>query len=151
MQNVDFEELKQNAESLPWDSDRETLSQSLVKWLREEVEYYNWVGIYWVEKGELVLGPWDGPEATEHVRIPADKGICGLSAQDGNSIIVPDVRVDPRYIACFLNTKAEIVVPVMRGDETIGVIDVDSDTFAAFRDGDQKFLEWLGQRIGNLD
>lgn len=148
MATVDFNLLKENIEELPWSGNQEDLVTSLITWLRNNVPHYNWVGIYWVEGHDLVLGPWDGPGATEHLRIPVERGICGLSAQEGETVTVPDVRVDPRYIACFFNTRSEIVVPIMKQGDTIGVLDIDSDLLDAFQEADRNFLEWIAARIG---
>jgi GAF domain-containing protein len=78
---------------------------------------------------------------TEHVRIPVGSGICGLSARTHRTVVVDDVRADPRYLACNLETRSEIVVPVMRGDRYLAQIDVDSDLEAAFGPEDRAFLE----------
>ena len=86
--------------------------QQVVDVLHDEVEHYSWVGIYLVEGDDLVLGPWRGPQATEHVRIPVGQGICGAAAASGETEIVDDVDADPRYLACFPSTRSEIVVPI---------------------------------------
>jgi GAF domain-containing protein len=90
--------------------------QQVVDVLHDDFEHYSWVGIYLVEGGDLVLGPWRGPQATEHVRIPVGQGVCGAAAASGRTEIVDDVNADPRYLACFLSTKSEIVVPVRYED-----------------------------------
>ncbi len=114
----------------------------VVKHLRESVPHYNWVGIYMTEGNDLVLGAWDGPEPTEHVRIPIGQGICGLAARERRTVIVDDVNADPRYLACFPYTRSEIVVPIMsvNGKSVLGEIDIDSDTPAAFSEDDGIFL-----------
>ena len=71
------------------------------------------MGIYFVEGDELALGPWHGPQATEHVRIPVGQGVCGAAAASGETEIVDDVNADDRYLACFLSTRSEIVVPIV--------------------------------------
>ncbi len=109
--------------------------------LHDRVPHYSWVGIYFVEEGDLVLGPWRGPEATEHVRIPVGQGVCGAAAASGQTEIVDDVNADPRYLACFLSTKSEIVVPVRYDDIVVAEIDIDSDERAAFGEADREFLE----------
>ena len=73
----------------------------VVEALHDGFEHYSWLGIYVVEGDDLVLGPWKGPEATEHVRIPVGQGICGAAAATGETEIVDDVNADPRYLACF--------------------------------------------------
>ena len=115
--------------------------RAVVSVLHERVEHYTWVGVYLVEGEELVLGPWEGPEATEHVRIPVGQGICGAAAASGRTEIVDDVNADPRYLACFPSTRSEIVVPVSYEGRVVGEIDIDSDTPAAFTSDDATFLE----------
>ena len=109
--------------------------------LHDRFEHYAWVGIYLVEGEELVLGPWKGPQATEHVRIPIGRGICGVAAASGRTELVDDVGADPRYLACFASTRSEIVVPVLWQGRVIGEIDIDSDRPAAFDAEDREFLE----------
>jgi len=109
--------------------------------LHERFPHYSWVGIYLVEGGELVLGPWKGPQATEHVRIPVGEGICGAAAASGRTEVVDDVNADPRYLACFVSTRSEIVVPIVYEGRVVGEIDIDSDEPAAFAEADRTFLE----------
>lgn len=115
--------------------------------LEHSVPWYDWVGVYLIEGDELVLAAWSGPAATEHVRIPIGQGICGAAAREGQTIIVPDVREDPRYLQCFLSTRSEIVVPIRRDGTVIGEIDIDSDRLAAFDEDDRVLLEWLAERL----
>jgi len=112
-----------------------------VQVLQGGFEHYSWVGIYLVEGGDLVLGPWQGPEATEHVRIPVGQGVCGAAAASGRTEIVDDVNADPRYLACFPSTRSEIVVPIAYEGRVVGEIDIDSDRPAAFAEEDRAFLE----------
>lgn len=122
--------------------------QRTVSFLRKNVAYYNWVGVYLLEGDELVLRAWDGPEATQHVRIPIGKGICGLAAREKRTVIVGDVTADPRYLACFPYTKSEIVVPIMQGTRVLGELDIDSDTPNAFTQQDREFLERVAVLLG---
>jgi L-methionine (R)-S-oxide reductase len=115
--------------------------QAVVDLLHDRVEHYSWVGVYLVQGEDLVLGPWKGPEATEHVRIPVGQGVCGAAAASGRTEIVDDVNADPRYLACFPSTRSEIVVPISREGRVVGEIDIDSDQPAAFGDADREFLE----------
>lgn len=101
---------------------------------------YTWVGIYLLDGNELVLGPFLG-KPSPHTRIPLGRGICGAAAAEKETIIVDDVNADPRYLACSAETKSEIVVPIMRGADVLGEIDVDSDRPAAFGDDDRTLLE----------
>ena len=78
---------------------------------------------------------------TPHTRIPLDKGICGAAASSGETLIVDDVNSDSRYLACSLETRSEIVVPIIRRGKVLGEIDIDSDTPAAFNKGDRELLE----------
>jgi GAF domain-containing protein len=112
-----------------------------------ELPHYDWVGIYLVKGRELVLGPWRGAKATEHVRIPIGQGICGAAAATGRTEVVADVTSDPRYLACFPTTRSEIVVPIVDGDEVLGEIDIDSNTPAAFGDEDRRFLEEVARLL----
>jgi L-methionine (R)-S-oxide reductase len=109
--------------------------------LHDRFDHYSWVGIYLVEGEELVLGPWKGPQATEHVRIPVGAGICGAAAASGKTELVDDVGSDPRYLACFPSTRSEIVVPIVYEGRVVGEIDIDSDRPAAFTGVDREFLE----------
>jgi L-methionine (R)-S-oxide reductase len=112
---------------------------------------YSWVGIYWVEGDDLVLGPWRGPAATQHTRIPIGEGICGAAAASGHTQVVDDVSSDDRYLACFPSTRSEIVVPIRgRDGKVIGEIDIDSDQPAAFSDEDVVRLWDVARRLGAL-
>jgi L-methionine (R)-S-oxide reductase len=115
--------------------------QEVVEILHDRFDHYSWVGIYLVEDGDLVLGPWKGPEATEHVRIPVGQGLCGAAAATGQTEVVDDVNADPRYLACFASTRSEIVVPISYEGRVVGEIDIDSDQPAAFGEEDRAFLE----------
>jgi GAF domain-containing protein len=124
--------------------------QAVVDLLHDRVEHYSWVGIYLVEGDDLVLGPWKGPQATEHVRIPVGQGVCGAAAATGETEVVDDVNADPRYLACFPSTRSEIVVPIARDGRVVGEIDIDSDRPAAFGDADRDLLERVAALIAPL-
>jgi L-methionine (R)-S-oxide reductase len=111
-----------------------------VEILKREMPHYSWVGIYLLEGNELVLGPFLG-KPSPHTRIPIGSGICGAAARERETIIVDDVNADPRYLACSLETKSEIVVPIMSGPRVLGEIDIDSDQPAAFGADDRGLLE----------
>ena len=117
-----------------------------VRLLKTHLPYYSWAGIYLLEGDELVLGPYLG-KPSPHTRIPLNRGICGAAASEKATIIVDDVNSDARYLACSLETKSEIVVPIMRGDEVLGEIDIDSDTPAAFTDKDRVLLENVARAL----
>jgi L-methionine (R)-S-oxide reductase len=125
----------------------EDVLQRVVDVLHDEVEHYSWVGIYLVEGDDLVLGPWRGPQATEHVRIPVGQGVCGAAAASGETEIVDDVNADPRYLACFPSTRSEIVVPISHEGRVVGEIDIDSDRPAAFGEDDRAVLERVASLI----
>ena len=119
----------------------------VVEGLHDGNEHYSWVGIYLVEGDDLVLGPWQGPQATEHVRIPVGQGVCGAAAASGETEVVDDVNADPRYLACFPSTRSEIVVPIAHEGRVVGEIDIDSDRPAAFTEDDRVFLEHVAQLV----
>ena len=127
--------------------DADDVLREVVAILHERLENYSWVGIYFVEGDELVLGPWRGPQATEHVRIPIGRGICGAAAASGRTEVVDDVHADERYLACFASTRSEIVVPIAYEGRVVGEIDIDSDRPAAFDADDRAFLERVATLI----
>jgi len=116
--------------------------------LHDRIEDYSWVGIYFVEGDDLVLGPWKGPQPTEHVRIPIGQGVCGAAAASGVTELVDDVNADPRYLACFASTRSEIVVPIHYQGLVVAEIDIDSDRPAAFGPADRAFLETVAELLG---
>jgi GAF domain-containing protein len=122
--------------------------QEVVDLLHDGFDHFSWIGIYLVEGDDLVLGPWKGPEATEHVRIPVGQGICGAAAATGETEVVDDVNADPRYLSCFPSTRSEIVVPIFHEGRVVGEIDIDSDRPAAFGDDDRAALESIAVQIG---
>ena len=130
--------------------DADDVLRQIVTELNDRFEPYSWVGIYLVEGDTLVLGPWQGPEATEHVRIPIGQGICGAAAASGQTEVVDDVNADPRYLACFPSTRSEIVVPIALEGRVVGEIDIDSDRPAAFGDDDRAFLERVALLVGRF-
>jgi GAF domain-containing protein len=101
----------------------------------------NWVGFYWRRGDELILGPFQGKPAC--VRIPIGKGVCGTAARDKRTVVVPDVEKFPGHIACDSASRSEIVVPVMRTIEVLGVLDLDSPSLARFDRDDAIGLEEL--------
>ena len=129
------------------DGDADDVLRRVVDLLHDRFDDYSWVGIYFVEGDELVLGPWRGPEATEHVRIPVGQGICGAAAASGETEIVDDVSADDRYLSCFLSTRSEIVVPIVYNQLVVAEIDIDSDRVAAFGEEDRAFLERVAAAI----
>lgn len=128
----------------------EAAGQRVVDVLHDRFPAYDWIGIYWVEGDDLVLGPWTGPEATEHTRIPIGTGVCGAAAASGMTEIVPDVNADPRYLSCFASTRSEIVVPIFDGERVVGEIDVDGSDLDAFDQADARFLEEVAALLAPL-
>jgi GAF domain-containing protein len=101
----------------------------------------NWAGFYFLHGDELVLGPFQGNPAC--VRIPMGKGVCGVAAQQCETIIVPNVHEFPGHIACDLASNAEIVVPLFDGERLLGVLDLDSPLIGRFDDQDAEGLNEL--------
>ncbi len=122
-------------------SSRRQSVQSFVRILRDNFSSYSWVGVYLGRGDHLVLEAYAGGAETEHVSIPIGQGICGAAARTGETIVVPDVSQDPRYLMCFPSTRSEIVVPVTGRKGVLGEIDIDSDKLAAFSPQDKEFLE----------
>ncbi|HVN22235.1 MAG TPA: GAF domain-containing protein [Dongiaceae bacterium] len=120
------------------------LMRSMVTLLHERMLKYNWVGFYMLEPGAqppmLVLGAFEGA-MTPHTRIPLNQGICGAAASSGHTVIVDDVSKDPRYLACSLETKSEIVVPIFAHGQVVGELDIDSHFPAAFTSEHQDFVQ----------
>ncbi|RXK83716.1 GAF domain-containing protein [Filimonas effusa] len=112
--------------------------------LKEQFKWW-WVGFYLVKGNELVLGPFQGPVAC--TRIAKGRGVCGAAWQQAATLIVPDVEKFPGHIACSSLSKSEIVVPIIRNGEVIGVLDVDSEFADHFDTTDQRFLEAIIEMI----
>ena len=131
----------------------EDLMSIIVGRLQERLGHYDWVGFYMIEEGGideepvLVLGPYVGA-VTQHKRIPLNRGICGAAASTGRTVIVDDVSQDPRYLACSIETKSEIVVPVVVKGEVVGELDIDSHTPAAFKPDDRQLVEHCARLVG---
>ena len=139
MKNVDDVLAAVHAE-VSADADPPAMMDGVVEVLKQHMPDYTWVGIYLLEGNELVLGPYRG-KPSPHARIPLGRGICGAAATQKATIIVDDVNADPRYLACSIETRSEIVVPIMDGDHLLGEIDIDSDRAAAFSAADRELLE----------
>ncbi len=123
------------------------LLQDLAGRLRNGFGHYTGVYLYWMDGDDsLLLRAYSG-RSTEHVRIPIDRGICGRAARERRTVIVDDVQSDPSYLACSLETKAEIVVPIMKDGRVLGEIDIDGDDRGAYGPADRRFLEELAGLI----
>lgn len=131
----------------------EDLMSIIVGRLQERLGHYDWVGFYMMEKGGigedpvLVLGPYVGA-VTQHKRIPLNRGICGAAASTGRTQVIDDVSKDPRYLACSIETKSEIVVPITVKGEVVGELDIDSHTAAAFQPDDRQLVEHCARLVG---
>ena len=119
--------------------------------LKAEIDYYTWVGFYFKngDKNELKLGPYAG-EPTDHTIIPFGKGICGQVAVSNKNFVVPDVSAQDNYIACSIHVKAEIVVPLFKNGENIGQIDIDSNVPDPFTEEDERFLEFVNEKVAEI-
>lgn len=132
----------------------EDLMWEVVKLLRDRMLKYNWVGFYMLEEKPvnaqprmLALGPFQGA-MTPHTRIPLNQGICGAAASSGKTVVVDDVSLDERYLACSTETKSEIVVPIFVRGKVVGELDIDSHFPAAFGDQDRKLVEHCASLVG---
>ncbi|HET7361302.1 MAG TPA: GAF domain-containing protein [Salinimicrobium sp.] len=119
--------------------------------LKVENPHYDWVGFYFKNGGkdELKLRAFAG-EPTDHTIIPFGKGICGQVAVSNQNFVVPNINEQDNYIACSINVKAEIVVPLFRNGENIGQIDIDSHTADPFNEEDEEFLEWMNKEVSEI-
>jgi L-methionine (R)-S-oxide reductase len=126
------------------------LQEFTVSLIADELLQYNWAGFYMLDPDDpqmLRLGPFHGA-ATPHVQIPVSQGICGAAVAQEQTVLVDDVASDPRYLACSIETRSEIVVPIRVRGKVVGEIDIDSHTQAAFEAVDRNFLEACADVIG---
>ena len=107
----------------------------------------SWAGFYLMEKGMLVLGPFQGKTAC--IEIPVGKGVCGTAVKENKTQLVPNVHEFPGHIACDSASNSEIVVPLRKGGEIIGVLDLDSTSFGRFTEEDREGLECFSEIIAN--
>ncbi|CAM4305614.1 GAF domain-containing protein [Paenibacillus tarimensis] len=113
--------------------------------LNQYLDNVNWVGFYLLEEDELVLGPFQGLPAC--VRIPLGRGVCGTAAKNQKTELVPDVHLFPGHIACDAASQSEIVVPIIKDGNLIGVLDIDSPLKNRFDEQDQLYLEQFVQML----
>jgi len=113
--------------------------------LKEQFNWL-WVGFYLVKNNELVLGPFQGPVAC--TRIQYGRGVCGTSWKEKKTLIVPDVEKFPGHIACSSLSRSEIVVPIWKDKEVVGILDVDSEQLDHFDETDTRYLEKVLQMLG---
>jgi GAF domain-containing protein len=128
----------------------ERLMEGITPLLNRHMLKYNWVGFYMLEPGAvppmLALGRYQGA-MTPHTRIPLNQGICGAAASLGKTVVVDDVTKDTRYLACSLETKSEIVVPVFVRGQVVGELDIDSHFPGAFGSEDRALIEYCAQLV----
>lgn len=148
-----FQELKSNVDAI-LNAKNATVDLRLTEiceLLKAEIPYYDWVGFYFknADKKELKLRAFAG-EPTDHTIIPFGKGICGQVAVSNQNFVVPDVEGQDNYIACSVDVKAEIVVPLFKNGKNIGQIDIDSHTPDPFSEEDEEFLEWVNKEVSEI-
>ena len=146
---MNFNELKSKVSDLVSNSSPlDKTLKDVCELLKYSVPYYDWVGFYFKngEKEELKIGPYAGL-ATDHTIIPFGKGICGQVAVSSENLVVPDVNAQDNYIACSLNVKSEIVIPLFVNNINIGQIDIDSNNLKQFSSKDLEFLKKINQMI----
>jgi len=140
---LDVLDLVRGAGTMPLDA----LLERVAGELRSHFGTYTGVYFYWMDGPDaLVLRAHSG-RPTVHTRIPVSVGICGRAAREKHTVIVDDVSADPSYLACSVETRSEIVVPIMKGDVVLGEIDIDGDKARAYGPADQRFLEELARAI----
>ena len=114
----------------------------------KETFHFFWVGFYLVEGDELVLGPFQGPIACTRIR--KGKGVCGAAWEQKQTVVVPDVDAFPGHIACSSISKSEIVVPIFKNGQVVGVLDVDSENYNTFDTNDAHYLNQICQWLSDL-
>jgi GAF domain-containing protein len=130
-------------------ADREGLATSVVQALKQGFPQASWVGIYWLQGQELVLGPYLGP-TTEHTRIPVGQGVCGTAVAEDEDQRVEDVRTRSNYLACSARVRSEIVVLIRSAGRVIGQLDLDSEQVGGFTADDHCVLKAVADSFGGL-
>lgn len=134
------------------EGDRDGKLRSICEILSKGIDHYHWVGFYLVDhekEKELVLGPYVG-EPTDHVRIPFGKGICGQAAQNEKTFVIQDVTTQDNYLSCSVNVRSEIVVPIFKGGEIAGELDIDSHVRGPFSKEESTWLEEICSLISRI-
>ena len=144
---MDFQQAEHDIQHLLVEKKKRNCLQRVVDYLYVTFDVYSWVGIYLLQGEVLVLHSWRGQQATEHTEIPLGEGVCGAAAASGKTEIVDDVKADDRYLACFLSTQSEIVVPIWKHGKVVGEIDIDADQRNAFTSQDAVFLEKVADML----
>lgn len=140
-----YEELLPQIHALISDEKNLTANLANISAVLKQVFNWWWVGFYWVDETELVLGPFQGPIAC--TRIKLGKGVCGTAWQQQQSIVVPNVELFPGHIACSAVSKSEIVVPILKNNIVVGVLDCDSEYLNHYDEIDRIYLEKLATLI----
>ena len=128
---------------------RDETLQKIAELLNREVPEFNWTGFYLSSKTEermLKLGPYVGEE-TDHTNIPYGTGICGQAAETLDTFVVQDVSEADNYLACSVDVKSEIVVPIMKNGEFVGELDIDSHTKHAITDEHKNLCKWICKEL----
>lgn len=141
---VDYDLLTEQAEAFCEDTPDEVAAMAnLSSLIYYTLDRLNWAGFYRVKGEELILGPFQGKVAC--IRIAKGRGVCGTAWKEDRVLVVPDVHAFPGHIACDGDSQSEIVVPIHRGGEVIGVLDIDSPVLNRFDDADREGLTTLVQ------
>lgn len=130
-------------------NNRDEILQKIAELLDREVPQFNWTGFYLssdTKNRMLELGPYVG-EATDHIEIPFGKGICGQAAETLDTFVVQDVSKADNYLACSVDVKSELVVPIMKNGEFVGELDIDSHTKNAISDEHKRLCEWICKEL----
>ena len=129
----------------------DTVLQNICNLLKQEIEYYDWVGFYFKngDKNELKLAQFAG-EQTEHTIIPFGKGICGQVALSNQNFVVQDVASQDNYISCGWKVKSEIVIPIFVNNINVGQIDIDSHSVNPFTKDDENLLEFVCEKVAKI-
>ncbi len=117
--------------------------------LKDGFPGYTGVYLYWMDGPTALVLRASRGRPTDHTRIPVERGICGRAAREKRTVIVDDVNADPSYLACSLETRSEIVVPIMKDGRVLGEIDIDGDELAAYGPADRRFLEEVAALIAS--
>lgn len=142
--------LAQAAGLLSGERDRVANAANLSALIFQSMDRLNWAGFYFLKEGELVVGPFQGKPAC--VRIPLGRGVCGRAAENREVIRVFDVDAFDDHIVCDADSRSEIVLPLIKGSELIGVLDLDSPEKGRFSEADQAMLEQLaGIFVDSID
>jgi len=132
--------------------ERDEKLQAICELLDEEIDVFNWTGFYLASDEEekmLLLGPYVG-EPTDHTKIQYGKGICGQAAETLETFVVQDVNEADNYLACSIHVQSEIVVPIIKGDEFVGELDIDSHTKGAISEELKELCENICKKISSI-